>query len=193
MTEICFATNNANKLKEIQQMLGNQFKIVSLQDIGCHEDIAETADTIEGNSQIKARYVWDKYKVNCFADDTGLETYALNNEPGVYSARYAGTPKDDGKNMAKLLKNLDGKENRGAQFKTVVTLILNGEERCFEGIIKGNILTEPVGNQGFGYDPVFQPEGYQISFAQMDLSEKNQISHRARAVQKLVAFLAKAQ
>ena len=189
MRKICFATNNPNKLRELQEMLGDEFTLVSLQEIGCTEDIAETADTIEGNSQLKAQYVWQKYKIDCFADDTGLEVEALNNEPGVYSARYAGEPKDDQKNMALVLEKLKGKDNRSARFKTVMTLILDGKEYAFEGIAKGSLRDQPVGTAGFGYDPIFEPENHSITFAEMEPSQKNAISHRGKAVQKLVSFL----
>ena len=189
MRKICFAPNNPNKLRELQEMLGDEFTLVSLQEIGCTEDIAETADTIEGNSQLKAQYVWQKYKIDCFADDTGLEVEALNNEPGVYSARYAGEPKDDQKNMALVLEKLKGKDNRSARFKTVMTLILDGKEYAFEGIAKGSLRDQPVGTAGFGYDPIFEPENHSITFAEMEPSQKNAISHRGKAVQKLVSFL----
>ena len=189
MKTICFATNNANKLEEIQQMLGTSFEIKGLKDIGCEEDIPETSPTIEGNSRLKAQYVWEKYGISCFADDTGLEVHALNGEPGVYSARYAGPQRNSNDNIDLLLKNLADKQDRSAQFKTVMTLILNGEEQQFEGIAKGTILHERTGAKGFGYDPVFQPEGYASSFAEMTMDEKNAISHRGKSVRKLVAYL----
>lgn len=188
--KIVFATNNAHKLKEIREILGSTFQVVSLTDIGCHEDIAETGKTLEENSRIKAGYVANNYHCNCFADDTGLEVEALDGAPGVYSARYAGGEGHDSEaNMQKLLANLEGKENRNARFRTVITLILNGEEHQFEGIVKGRIAQEKSGVGGFGYDPVFVPEGYDRSFAELGEEVKNQISHRARAVQKLADFL----
>lgn len=186
--KLCFATNNKNKLAELQKLLGNQFDLVSLQDIGCDEELAETQDTLEGNSLQKAQYVWDNYQINCFADDTGLEIEALNGAPGVYSARYAGTGKAED-NMNLLLKSLENKTNRNAQFRTVVTLIEGGEISQFEGIAKGSIRTEKSGIDGFGYDPIFEPLDYNITFAEMDMVEKNQISHRGKAVQKLVNYL----
>lgn len=189
MKKLCFATQNPNKLKEVQQMLGSEFELVSLDMIGCTEDIPETQPTIEGNSLQKAQYVWDNYQIDCFADDTGLEVEALNNEPGVYSARYAGEPKSDQKNMALVLEKLADKENRKARFKTVFTLIQNGEPQQFEGIAKGELRTEPSGEKGFGYDPIFQPENHEITFAEMSPVAKNQISHRGKALRKLVEFL----
>ncbi len=189
MKKLCFATQNPNKLKEVQQMLGSEFELVSLDMIGCTEEIPETQPTIEGNSLQKAQYVWDNYKIDCFADDTGLEVEALNNEPGVHSARYAGEPKSDQKNMALVLEKLADKNNRKARFKTVFTLIQNGESQQFEGIAKGELRTEPSGEKGFGYDPIFQPENHEITFAEMDSAAKNQISHRGKALRKLVEFL----
>ncbi|MEH0157777.1 non-canonical purine NTP diphosphatase [Limibacter armeniacum] len=189
MIEICFATNNPNKLKEISLQLEGKFKVVSLSDIGCHEDIPEEQPTIEGNSKQKAAYIWDNYKVNCFADDTGLEVEALNGEPGVLSARYAGPQKDSNDNIDLLLENLKGKSERNAQFKTVITLVIDGTYHQFEGIAKGEIIEERTGDQGFGYDPIFKPNGYEKTFAQISLEEKNSISHRGKAVKKLVEFL----
>lgn len=186
--KLCFATNNKNKLAEIQKILGNQFEIVSLQEIGCEEELAETQDTLEGNSLQKAQYIWDNYQINCFADDTGLEVEALNGAPGVYSARYAGTGKAED-NMNLLLKNLGTENNRNAQFRTVITLIENGEIKQFEGAVSGTIRTEKSGAEGFGYDPIFEPKNYSITFAEMDMLTKNQISHRGKAVQKLVNYL----
>ncbi|MFT5617492.1 MAG: XTP/dITP diphosphohydrolase [Arenicella sp.] len=170
-------------------MLGSEFELVSLDMIGCTEEIPETQPTIEGNSLQKAQYVWDNYKINCFADDTGLEVEALNNEPGVYSARYAGELKSDKKNMALVLERLADKENRKARFKTVFTLMQNGESQQFEGIAKGELRTELSGEKGFGYDPIFQPENHEITFAEMSPADKNQISHRGKALRKLVEFL----
>ncbi len=189
MIELVFATNNKHKLEEIQATVGDRFKILSLADIGCTEDIAETADTLEGNATIKSQYIFNKYAKNCFADDTGLEIDALNGEPGVYSARYAGPGHDHQKNMDKVLANLKDETNRNAQFRTVISLIIDGKETLFEGIVKGTMLTEKHGEKGFGYDPIFQPEGFDISFAEMDMATKNLISHRGRAMKKLIEYL----
>lgn len=188
--KLCFATNNKNKLAEIQRVLGNQFEILSLQDIDCNEELAETQDTLEGNSLQKAQYIWDNYQVNCFADDTGLEVEALEGAPGVYSARYAGTGNSED-NMDLLLKNMQDKTNRQAQFRTVVTLIENGDIKQFDGIATGTIRSERSGSEGFGYDPIFQPTDHSITFAEMDMTAKNEISHRGKAVQKLVDYLKK--
>jgi XTP/dITP diphosphohydrolase len=187
--ELVFATANQNKAKEIQSLIPSFIKIRSLNDINCLEEIPETQPTIEGNASQKAFYVFEKYKVNCFADDTGLEVEALNGKPGVLSARYAGDTKDANANMDKLLLELKGIENRKARFKTVISLVINGEEHLFEGIIDGVILEEKRGGDGFGYDPIFMPIGYQQSFAEMNLVEKNKISHRARATYKLLEYL----
>lgn len=187
--QLVFATNNPNKLKEVQSLLPEEIKLLSLEDISCHEDIPETKPTIEGNAIQKAEYLKKHYGYNCFADDTGLEVDALNGEPGVFSARYAGEHKSAQDNMNKLLTNLEGKKNRSAQFKTVISLSLNGELLTFTGLCKGTILTEKHGQKGFGYDPIFQPEGYNQTFAEMDLELKNQISHRGIAINKLVSFL----
>jgi len=186
---LCFATNNAHKVKEIQALLGNSFNLQSLNDIGCAEELAEDQDTLEGNSQQKAQYVFDNYHVSCFADDTGLEVETLNGEPGVYSARYAGAQRNADDNMQLLLKNMQNKNNLNARFRTVITLITQGGTHQFEGILNGTITFDKRGTQGFGYDPVFVPEGYKQTLAELDLHEKNKISHRARAVQKLVLFL----
>ena len=191
MKTLVFATNNLHKLEEVRDILGGSFRIASLKEIGCTDDIPETADTLEGNALQKARYVKDKFGYDCFADDTGLEVEALGGAPGVFSARYAGLGHDSEANMRKLLKELEGKTNRQAQFRTVVALILEGREYTFEGIVRGTILTERRGTAGFGYDPVFVPEGYAETFAEMGSEEKNRISHRARAVQKLADFLHK--
>ena len=188
--KLVFATNNKNKLKEVQAMLTN-FEIVSLADINCFDDIPETADTLEGNAILKANYITKKFGLNCFADDTGLEVDALNNEPGVFSARYAGEENNAEENMNKLLKNLVNKSNRKAQFRTAIALNIHGKQFIFEGICKGDILTEKQGNSGFGYDPIFTPKGFNKSFAEMDLNEKGNISHRGKAIQKLVTFLNK--
>jgi XTP/dITP diphosphohydrolase len=189
--QLVFASNNQNKIKEIQQLLPESIEILSLEAIGCHEEIPETADTIEGNAILKANYVKEKYGYDCFADDTGLEVAALNGEPGVYSARYAGEQRNAEDNMKLLLENLLEKTDRTAQFKTVIALNLNGEQQLFTGIAKGQITTEKSGNQGFGYDPIFQPEGYQETFADIALETKNQISHRGKATQLLISFLSK--
>ena len=184
-----FATNNAHKLEEVSNILGNKIELLSLKDIGCHDEIPETADTLEGNALQKARYIFERYHTDCFADDTGLEVEALNGAPGVYSARYAGDTHDSEKNMRKLLEELKGIENRKAQFRTVFALIIDGKEHLFEGIIKGQIISVRKGNSGFGYDPVFIPDGYTQTFAEMGNAEKNKISHRAIATQKLCNFL----
>lgn len=189
MKDICFATNNQNKLRELQQILKGQYRVLGLEDIGCDVDIPETSETIEGNSLLKAQYVWDNYKMDCFADDTGLEIEALNGEPGVYSARYAGYPRDNQKNIDKVLGKLQNITNRNAQFKTVITLIQAGKHIQFEGIAKGSIRKELSGSEGFGYDPVFEPAGYSITFAEMNMDEKNKISHRGKAVNLLVEYL----
>lgn len=199
--KIVFATNNQHKLQEIRDILGSEFEIVSLKDIGCDVDIPETGNTLEENAMQKAQYVYDHYNLSCFADDTGLEVEALNGEPGVHSARYAeGTDHDSEANMAKLLRNLEGKDNRKARFRTVIALIQK-QDVCpcgctsikkvnrFEGIVDGSIATEKHGTAGFGYDPIFVPEGYGKSFAELGESIKNGISHRARAVAKLAEYL----
>jgi len=187
--KLVFATNNLNKLKEVQALLPSNIQLLSLSDIGCTEDIPETSPTIEGNAIQKAMYIKEKYQYHCFADDTGLEVAELHGAPGVYSARYAGEAKNSDANMDKLLVNLKGKENRSAQFKTVIAICLNGKLDTFTGICSGKITEEKKGDQGFGYDPIFLPNGYQQTFAQLTLKEKNTISHRAKAVQQLVAFL----
>lgn len=187
--KLVFATNNQNKLKELQNLLGNEFELHSLTDINCNEEIPEDYETLEENATQKAQYIHEKYHVNCFADDTGLEIEALDNEPGVYSARYAGADKDANANMRKVLKRLDGIENRRARFRTVISLFLDKKEYQFEGIVEGHILSEGRGKDGFGYDPIFMPVGYTTSFAEMDMTEKNKISHRGIAVRKLVDFL----
>lgn len=189
MKEICFATNNKNKLKEIRTILGDQIKVLSLEDINCFEELPENQTTIEGNSIEKAQYVYENYQIPCFADDTGLEVKALQGAPGVYSARYAGPDCSAEDNMVKLLHALENEKDRSARFKTVITLINGTTQESFEGVVNGHILEEKSGNEGFGYDPVFQPKGYEISFAEMDMGEKNKISHRGLATQKLVEFL----
>lgn len=187
--KLVFATNNANKIREIQALMPQHIDLLSLEQIGCSEDIPETAKTIEGNALQKAHYVKENYGYDCFADDTGLEVEALNGAPGVYSARYAGEEKDNQANMNKLLKELEQHENRSARFKTVIALILGDKEYTFPGICEGEILSEKRGDQGFGYDPVFKPTGYSTTFAEMSLEEKSKISHRGRATRKLIEFL----
>jgi XTP/dITP diphosphohydrolase len=187
--QLVFASNNKNKIREIQQLLPDTIQILSLEEIGCHEEIPETADTIEGNAILKANYVTEKYGYDCFADDTGLEVEALNGAPGVYSARYAGEQKSSEDNMNTLLEALSDKKNRNAQFKTVIALNLNKAQQLFTGIAKGQITTEKTGTQGFGYDPVFQPEGYSKTFAELSIEEKSAISHRGKATKQLINFL----
>ncbi|MFV8346626.1 non-canonical purine NTP diphosphatase [Flavobacterium sp. ZB4P13] len=187
--QLVFASNNKNKILEIQSILPDTIEILSLESIGCHEEIPETADTIEGNAILKANYVTQKYGYNCFADDTGLEVDSLNGEPGVYSARYAGEQRNSDDNMNKLLECLSDKSNRKAQFKTVIALNLNEKQHLFTGIARGEITLEKSGNQGFGYDPIFKPEEYQETFAQLSLDIKNKISHRGKATQQLIDFL----
>ncbi len=187
--QLVFASNNQNKIKEIQLLLPHSIQVLSMEDIGCFEEIPETADTIEGNAILKANYVTERFGYNCFADDTGLEVEALNGEPGVYSARYAGEQKDANDNMDKLLLNLKDKSNRSAQFKTVIALNLNGKQTLFTGIIKGKIIKEKIGTNGFGYDPIFIANGYTKTFAELSIEEKSGISHRGLAVRQLVTFL----
>ena len=187
--KLVVATNNAHKLEEISAILGNKMELLSLKDIHCNADIPETADTLEGNARQKAMYIHENYGMDCFADDTGLEVEALNGAPGIFSARYAGDGHDSEANMQKLLKELEGKENRKAQFRTAICLIMEGKEYLFEGIVKGHIIEEKRGGAGFGYDPIFVPEGYNQTFAELGNDVKNTISHRARAVEKLCTFL----
>ena len=187
--KLVVATNNAHKLEEISAILGDEMELFSLKDINCHSDIPETADTLEGNARQKALYIYENYGMDCFADDTGLEVDALNGAPGVFSARYAGDGHDSEANMQKLLKELEGKENRKAQFRTAICLIMEDKEYLFEGIVKGEIIEEKRGGAGFGYDPIFVPEGYNQTFAELGNDIKNTISHRARAVEKLCKFL----
>ncbi|MDO6758907.1 non-canonical purine NTP diphosphatase [Tamlana sp. 2_MG-2023] len=189
--QLVFATNNTNKVKEVQALIPEHITLLSLKDIGCLEDIPETQDTIEGNAIQKANYVKAHYGYDCFADDTGLEVESLNGAPGVYSARYAGEQKDATDNMNKLLAELDNKNNRKAQFKTVIALHVNNELQTFTGICEGEITTSKTGAEGFGYDPIFKPQGYAETFAEMPLSIKNSIGHRGKAVSQLVAFLNK--
>ena len=187
--KLVLASNNKNKIAEIQQQIGSQFEIVSLEDIGCFVDIPETAETIEGNAILKANYVSENFGLPCFADDTGLEIESLNNEPGVYSARYAGEQKNAEDNMNLVLQKLATETNRNAQFKTIIALNINKQQYLFQGAVKGEITTEKSGNQGFGYDSIFQPEGFSTTFAEMSLEQKSEISHRGIAVQKLIDFL----
>ncbi|VXC34392.1 non-canonical purine NTP diphosphatase [Maribacter litoralis] len=187
--KLVFATHNPNKLKEVQQMVTDQIELINLDTIGCSTDIPETAQTLEGNAKIKADFVTNNYNLSCFADDTGLLVNALNGEPGVYSARYAGEHNDSNANMNKLLVNLKNKSDRSAHFKTVIVLNLNGETHIFEGKIEGVITESKRGKNGFGYDPIFQPNGYKETFAELPLSIKNEISHRAQAFKKLIAYL----
>ena len=189
--KLVVATNNAHKLEEIAAILGDEMDLLSLKDIHCDADIPETADTLEGNARQKAMYIYENYGMDCFADDTGLEVEALNGAPGVYSARYAGDGHDSEANMQKLLHELEDKENRKAQFRTAICLILEGKEYLFEGIVKGEIIKEKRGGAGFGYDPIFVPEGHELTFAELGNDIKNTISHRARAVEKLCLFLKK--
>jgi len=187
--KLVFATNNLHKLQEIKQLLGNSFELLSLNDIHCEEEIPENQDTIEGNAAEKSFYIYNNYGFNCFADDTGLEIDALNGEPGVYSARYAGEEKSPEKNIELVLQKLAKIKNRKARFKTVISLVIDGRETQFEGIVTGQILEEKRGKTGFGYDPIFQPDESPLSFAEMTMEEKGKISHRGRAVQKLVEYL----
>ena len=189
MRKLVFATNNAHKLEEVRAVLDNKIEIVSLNELGCYDDIPEIADTLEGNALIKAEYVFNKFEMACIADDTGLEVEALNGEPGVYSARYGGEPHNAQKNMQKLLTNLKGIENRKARFRTVIVLKDAERELYFEGTIHGHISETPSGAAGFGYDPVFVPDGYNKSFAELGPELKNKISHRALAVEELIRFL----
>lgn len=187
--QLVFASNNKNKIKEIQQLVPEHITVLSLEDIGCDVDIPETADTIEGNAILKADYVTQHYGYSCFADDSGLEIDALNGEPGVYSARYAGAQRSDEDNMNKVLNQLENESNRKANFKTVIALNMNGEQHLFTGIVNGTIITEKKGTNGFGYDPIFIADGYAQTFAELTLEEKSTISHRAKAVKQLITFL----
>lgn len=184
-----FATNNAHKLQEVTAILGERVELLSMKDINCQTDIPETADTLEGNALLKARFIFENYQMDCFADDTGLEVEALNGAPGVYSARYAGDAHNSEANMKKLLRDMEGVENRKARFRTVFALIVDGKEHLFEGIVKGEIIKTRRGTSGFGYDPIFIPEGYSQTFAEMGNDLKNKISHRALATNKLCRFL----
>ena len=187
--KLVFATNNAHKLEEVMAILGHKVEILSLKDIHCEVDIPETANTLEGNAELKTAYILENYQLDCFGDDTGLEVEALQGEPGVYSARYAGEGHNSEDNMHKLLQNLQGVTNRKAQFRTAISLLIDGESYLFEGIVKGEITQEKQGDAGFGYDPIFMPEGYDQTFAALGKEIKNQISHRALAVNKLCKFL----
>lgn len=191
MKELVFATGNRNKLKEVQTILGDKYRLSTPADKGISEDIPETADTLEGNALQKARYIYEKTGADCFADDTGLEISALGGEPGVYSARYAGEKKDPEANMDKVLSKMRGTADRSARFRTVIALIIDGEEYLFEGVVNGVITTERSGSEGFGYDPIFLPDGFSETFAEMDIAEKNKISHRGLAVLRLAEFLKK--
>ena len=191
MEKLVFATNNSHKLRELSQIVQPDIELLSLNDIGCDDDIPETGPTLETNAAQKSYYIWDKYGLNCFADDTGLEIEALGNEPGVLSARYAGEARDSNANINKVLENLRNEANRRARFRCVISLVINGQETHFEGTVNGTIATEKHGNSGFGYDPVFIPDGYDQSFAELAPEVKNRISHRGRAVKMLVEYLRK--
>jgi XTP/dITP diphosphohydrolase len=188
MRQLVFATNNQHKTNEVRTLLAGQYEVLNLTDIGCTTDIPETADSFAGNAELKSSFVAENFKLDCFADDSGLEVEALNNEPGIYSARYAGGRSDEA-NLNLVLQKLEGVQNRKARFRTVVSLIRDGERFLFEGTIAGTIREKPTGGNGFGYDPIFQPDGYDCTFAEMGMAEKNQISHRAIAMRKLIAFL----
>ncbi len=187
--KLVFATNNDHKLRELKEILSSEFELLSLNDIGCDDDIPETGTTLEANAAQKSFYIWDKYGIDCFADDTGLEIEALGNEPGVYSARYAGEGRSATDNMVKVLAKMGNETNRKARFRCVISLIIGGKENQFEGIVEGEILAEKHGEAGFGYDPIFMPHGFNQSFAEMSANDKNRISHRGRAVMKLVDYL----
>jgi XTP/dITP diphosphohydrolase len=188
LPELVFATNNKHKTEEIGKLLLNQYKVLNLKDIGCDVDIPETGNSFAENAELKSSYVTDNFKLDCFADDSGLEIDALDNEPGIYSARYSGV-RDDLENINLVLKKLEGKTNRKGHFKTVISLNQNNQNYLFEGVIYGHITQTPIGDEGFGYDPIFMPIGYNRTFAQMSMTEKNEISHRAIAMKKLIAFL----
>jgi XTP/dITP diphosphohydrolase len=187
--KLIFATQNQNKVNELKQLMPDFIELLSLKDIDCDDDIPETAPTLEGNAILKAHFVFENYNVNCFADDTGLEIEALNNEPGVFSARYAGPQKEAIDNMNLVLEKLENQTNRKARFRTVICLIINGKQYLFEGIVKGEITLNKSGGKGFGYDPIFKPDGFNKTFAEMTIAEKNEISHRGIAVKKLIEFL----
>jgi XTP/dITP diphosphohydrolase len=187
-SQLVFATNNLHKTLEVREILAKKYEVLNLNDIGCNTDIPETGSTFAANAILKSSYVFQNFNIDCFADDSGLEVEALGNEPGVFSARYSGQ-RGDQINLEYILQKMDGEQNRKARFITVISLIKNGQNYLFEGVIYGNLRTAAVGNKGFGYDPIFEPNGYDITFAEMDVSEKNRISHRAIAMQKLIAFL----
>ena len=189
MTELVFATNNRHKLEEVENKLERKIKLLTLNDIGCYDDIEETGTSFKQNASIKSRYIYQKYNLNCFGDDSGLEIDALNGDPGVYSARYAGEHGNHAANIKKVLDNLQDETNRKAHFRTVISLIWDGEEHFFDGTVEGTIRTAPSGTDGFGYDPIFEPDGYHITFAEMSMDEKNKISHRAKAMEQLIDFL----
>jgi XTP/dITP diphosphohydrolase len=193
MQQLVFATNNRHKLEEVAAKIKGQIEVLSLDDIDCHDDIAETGLTFSENASIKSNYIYHKYHLNCFGDDSGLEIDALNGEPGVYSARYAGEHGNHEANINKVLTQLGTTANRKARFRTVISMIWNGEEHFFEGTIEGIIRKERTGTEGFGYDPIFQPDGYELTFAEMSLEDKNRISHRARAMEQMIAFLSGAK
>ncbi len=186
--KLVFATNNIHKTEEVAKILSPDYEVLNLKDINCLVDIPETGDSFAVNATLKSTYVFDNFGLDCFSDDSGLEVEALNNAPGIFSARYSGI-KDDQINLELLLKNMEGQTNRKARFRTVISLIQNGKNHLFEGTIEGTIRTSPSGNKGFGYDPIFQPNGYEITFAEMEMTEKNNISHRALAMQQLISFL----
>lgn len=188
MRTLVFATNNKHKLEEVQAMIGDKFQLRTLKEIGCLDDIPETGHTFRDNASQKSHYIWDRFQINCFSDDSGLEVDALNGEPGVYSAHYSGT-RDSEENLQLVLSKMEGFSNRSARFKCIISIILEGKEHFFEGSVEGEITKSRSGSDGFGYDPIFKPEGYDISFAEMSADQKNEISHRARAVEKLVSFL----
>jgi XTP/dITP diphosphohydrolase len=189
MKQLVFATSNPHKIKEVNELLGGSLPVIGMDAIGCLEELPETQDTLKGNALQKARYLKDQYGADCFSEDTGLEIDALNGAPGVYTARYAGPEKSTTANMEKVLAEMEGITSRGAQFRTVIALLSDGEEHLFEGIARGYIATHATGSKGFGYDPIFIPEGYDRSFAEIDAAEKNEISHRGKAVRKLIGFL----
>lgn len=189
MQQLVFATNNAHKLEEVSEKLNGNIKLLSLNDINCHDDIPETGTTFNQNASLKSCYIFNRYRLNCFGDDSGLEIDALNGEPGVYSARYAGEHGNHAANIQKVLQNMQSASNRNARFRTVISLIWEGQEHFFEGAVEGTIRHELSGNGGFGYDPIFQPDGYNITFAEMTMTQKNAISHRAKAVEQMAAFL----
>ena len=192
MRELVFATNNQHKTAEVTQLLAGQYKILNLRDIGCTTDIPETGSTFAENAELKTTYVQTHYQMDCFADDSGLEVEALNNEPGIYSARYAGEG-GDAANLELVLKKMEGQTNRKARFKTIISLIQNNQKYLFEGVINGSLRRKSAGVKGFGYDPIFQPDGYEITFAEMSMEQKNEISHRGQAMKKLITFLQSAQ